>query len=888
MANADILSALSSLRCDLGRVKKALQGVIDGGAGQPGKEIQLQSTSTELQWRYVGDATWQTLATFAQLTANIDYSNFVNKTADQTGIAGTKTWTGPQIYTNTQNLAAGTATVAPLKFTSGVALTTPVAGVVDFVADKVYITISTGPARKEFTLNDIALSSSRVPFVTTNGRLQDLSTFLFLGTNGGRLAVGTTSTTSSFNLGSTVATSGNNPLATFTGAAHTGQTAGTELFDVNFNLNRTVQFATGALASQRAIVMQAPTYSFVGASTITNAATLYVSGPPIAGTNATITNPYSLWINTGNSLFNGNVNTNGQFNGSGAGLTSIPSTGITNTSFVDLTTAQNVGGAKTWTGVGTFSGGLLPDIDNSRSNGTGANRWLNTQSVNVYTTSIRSPNSNGLTFLNSSSVGSMRIFDATNNTVLYNNATAPSDNLAGLQLNHSITASSGLARGMTVTPTLTAAANGDQLVALDINQTNIAGAFTGLSGIAIRTNGDIQPLNSGVGSVGGAVKPFANFYGTTSWSNIYRAFTTAGLYLSNNSGTAGLQVNNSARVLIQPGGTFTDSGEQLQVTGDQKLTGNLNISGQVNSVQTATSAIANFTPGTLKTTPNVGDLQATGDRLIYAVTGAATKDISLQDNVFSQYHIPIAASTGRLGSTNNFTFANSRGGVLWVGPQGAANFGVQPLATSGGNWPLSVFTAAAHTNQTASTEVIDNYWNSSATLQFATGAIGIQRTNSFSPRTYSFVGASTITTAATVSIDGAPIAGTNATITNPYAFWVRSGIARFESTILGGGGLGIAGNATVGGTLGVTGVATFSNNVAIGGNVSATAALFQNVNTTSNISVGTTIDAGGKISTTSDFESTKTAGGLIVKDVTTGVRKLIRVDNNIISISNAP
>jgi hypothetical protein len=49
--------------------------------------------------------------------------------------------------------------------------------------------------------------------------------------------------------------------------------------------------------------IQAPTYSFVGASTITNATTLELS-PPVAGTNATITNTSALVVNfadTGNT-----------------------------------------------------------------------------------------------------------------------------------------------------------------------------------------------------------------------------------------------------------------------------------------------------------------------------------------------------------------------------------------------------------------------------------------------------------------------------------------------------------------------------------------------------------------------------------------------------------
>ena len=89
-------------------------------------------------------------------------------------------------------------------------------------------------------------------------------------------------------------------MLTLTGPADTTLAASTEATDVNINLARTVQFATGALTTQRAMRIQAPTYSFVGASTITNAATVDISGPPVAGTNATITNPAALIVESGN------------------------------------------------------------------------------------------------------------------------------------------------------------------------------------------------------------------------------------------------------------------------------------------------------------------------------------------------------------------------------------------------------------------------------------------------------------------------------------------------------------------------------------------------------------------------------------------------------------
>lgn len=94
------------------------------------------------------------------------------------GVFGTQTAFTPAAYIH---LAAGTATAGnlPLRFTSGSLNTTAVAGGVEFLTDKFYGTITTGAARKELALNDIGLTSGRVPFVTTNGRLTDASTFTY-------------------------------------------------------------------------------------------------------------------------------------------------------------------------------------------------------------------------------------------------------------------------------------------------------------------------------------------------------------------------------------------------------------------------------------------------------------------------------------------------------------------------------------------------------------------------------------------------------------------------------------------------------------------------------------------------------------------------------------
>ena len=127
-----------------------------------------------------------------------------------------------------------------------------------------------------------------------------------------------------------------------TGASHTALTAGVESIDVDFNLARNVQWATGALATQRAFVIRAPTYSFVAGSTLTNAATFAITGPPIQGANATLTAPLSLWVQSGNSVFSGGITATGPVNLNG-GFSAVSGSlnGATATFVISVSAAAN-------------------------------------------------------------------------------------------------------------------------------------------------------------------------------------------------------------------------------------------------------------------------------------------------------------------------------------------------------------------------------------------------------------------------------------------------------------------------------------------------------------------------------------------------------------------
>ena len=81
-------------------------------------------------------------------------------------------------------LGAGSASVfgAPMKTQTGPLLSSPEDGAWEHLTDKIYFTIPTGTARKEIALNDIALTSGRMIYATTNGRHTDSANITTDGT----------------------------------------------------------------------------------------------------------------------------------------------------------------------------------------------------------------------------------------------------------------------------------------------------------------------------------------------------------------------------------------------------------------------------------------------------------------------------------------------------------------------------------------------------------------------------------------------------------------------------------------------------------------------------------------------------------------------------------
>ncbi len=133
-------------------------------------------------------------------------------------------------------------------------------------------------------------------FTTASGSTTPVENLTILGS--GNVGIGTTGPTGNLSVSQTIAATGALKGIVYTGAVNTNQTLSTEIPSLTLTTAGR-QWATGALTTQREVLITQPTYSFVGASTITDAATVGIAGAPIKSTNASITNTHGLLVQAG-------------------------------------------------------------------------------------------------------------------------------------------------------------------------------------------------------------------------------------------------------------------------------------------------------------------------------------------------------------------------------------------------------------------------------------------------------------------------------------------------------------------------------------------------------------------------------------------------------------
>jgi hypothetical protein len=159
-----------------------------------------------------------------------------------------------------------------------------------------------------------------------------------------------------------------------------------------------------------------------------------------------------------------------------------------------------------------------------------------------------------------------------------------------LLVNNSVTAASAIAKGTNLTPTLTASANNDVLVGLDVNPTFTNGAFTGVRNLVARFNGNIS-------FAGWTLQPNGLDFGYD---------ISTGIYLRNTLNAVGLKagagVDGTNRIIVNPDGSTwilgstvmggtTNAGFRLDVVGTARVSGNFTAAGNISFPTFSTTGI---------------------------------------------------------------------------------------------------------------------------------------------------------------------------------------------------------------------------------------------------------------------------------------------------------
>lgn len=169
-------------------------------------------------------------------------------------------------------------------------------------------------------------------------------------------------------------------------------------------------------------------------------------------------------------------------------------------------------------------------------------------------------------------------------------------------------------------------------------------------------------------------------------------------------------------------------------------------------------------------------------------TGAATAYIVLTSSTNSSFagsNSLCLVSNGAIGLSTNGTTAprlkiDVAGTTTYtMASQSTTNTmatWTQPIHTGGSPVGL-LFTQGAHTTLATTAEATAVNYNLSSTVQWAAGTVALQRFFRVQAPTVGFASASTMTDAVTLDIGGAPIAGTNATLTRAWGARIGDNVA---------------------------------------------------------------------------------------------------------------
>jgi len=190
------------------------------------------------------------------------------------------------------------------------------------------------------------------------------------------------------------------------------------------------------------------------------------------------------------------------------------------------------------------------------------------------------------------------------------------------------------------------------------------------------------------------------------------------------------------------------------ISGDHTFTGNITINGNLFVLAGGATTIFDIVSGS--TIIDVDSAEAFLVRKDGDAGDVFTIDTSGDNILFPQSGTVLNFNSG------DATITHSSGTLTF----GAVNYTFTETASTSGTPTGFLYSAAAHTGLTASTEYTSVNFNLAGFLDFDTGNIITMRAYRLQVPTYRFGGASTIDTCVGVDFPGFPQGGTNCSITN--------------------------------------------------------------------------------------------------------------------------
>lgn len=555
-----------------------------------------------------------------QSPSNVSWST---NTFDYAGSITSATWngstvqpnrggTGQSTYTDGQlligNSTGNTLSKATLTAGAGISVTNG-AGSISVASTITQYTDANARAALSFTAGSGAYNSTTgvITIPTNTNQLLNGASFITLGSLSASSPLSYNNTTGMFSI----------PVATTSASGYLSSTDWT-----TFNSKQAQINGTGFVkASGTTISYDNSTYLTTSAATSTY---LPLVGGTLTGTlNGTVLNFSQSSLSTTISGYNGKVGGTGIEAGAANGRalylvnnsTTYPLVELVALSATKFIKATNNSSAEVFSintagdiviggtlGNGTYtytlpsaSGtlALTSDLHNAVTIGTANGLSLSTQVLSLGLASSIANGALSSTDFNtfnskvagSGTSGQVAYFNGTNS--ITSNASFAFTPTSQLLVNNSVTAASAIARGTNLTPNLTAVANNDALVGLDVNPVYTNGGFTGIANFGLR----IIPRYTAQIALGGTSNAgtitFARGGDGTYQANVgySSSGTNSDFIISSRGGSSVIGIDLNTRIaqfvanglILQNGGTFTDAGYRLDVNGTARVQGELTV-----------------------------------------------------------------------------------------------------------------------------------------------------------------------------------------------------------------------------------------------------------------------------------------------------------------------